>query len=114
DEISAEEAVKAYHGVLQKLGIRPQRPLDEDMQLTTNIMQYAADAKVVSTPPRVSQSGQAKAKKSCACGCGKCGDQETGERSATRAVAYAEPDFSKMTAGEKIAYHKARWDRILG
>jgi len=24
------------------------------------------------------------------------------------------PDFSRMTPAEKIAYHKARWDRILG
>ncbi|HZY87019.1 MAG TPA: hypothetical protein VFE78_19445 [Gemmataceae bacterium] len=23
-------------------------------------------------------------------------------------------DFSKMTAAQKVAYHKARWDRILG
>jgi hypothetical protein len=27
---------------------------------------------------------------------------------------HQEPDFTKMTAAEKIAYHKARWDRILG
>jgi hypothetical protein len=25
-----------------------------------------------------------------------------------------ETDFSKMTPAQKIAYHKARWDRILG
>jgi hypothetical protein len=25
-----------------------------------------------------------------------------------------EPDFSKMTPAQKAAYHKARWDRILG
>jgi hypothetical protein len=24
------------------------------------------------------------------------------------------PDFSKMTQAEKLAYHKSRWDRILG
>ena len=23
-------------------------------------------------------------------------------------------DFSKMTAAQQVAYHKARWDRILG
>jgi hypothetical protein len=23
-------------------------------------------------------------------------------------------DFAKMTAAQKVAYHKARWDRILG
>ncbi len=24
------------------------------------------------------------------------------------------PDFASMTPAQKIAYHKARWDRILG
>jgi hypothetical protein len=23
-------------------------------------------------------------------------------------------DFTKMTPAQKVAYHKARWDRILG
>src|SRR5207253_686142 len=36
-EITAEDAVRAYHGVLQHLGIRPQRSLEDDMQLQTNV-----------------------------------------------------------------------------
>lgn len=39
-EVSPEEAVKAYHGVLQKLGIKPIRPLGKDLQSTTNKMSY--------------------------------------------------------------------------
>src|SRR5206468_8716602 len=39
-EISAEEAVKAYHGVLQRLGVKPQRSLEDDMKLQTNVMSY--------------------------------------------------------------------------
>lgn len=34
DEISPKEAVKAYHGVLQKNKIKPIRPLSDDLQLT--------------------------------------------------------------------------------
>src|SRR6185369_4385344 len=30
-EVAAEEAVPAYHGVLQRLGIRPHRSLEDDM-----------------------------------------------------------------------------------
>lgn len=30
-EVSLEEAVAAYHGVLQKLGVKPHRSLDDDM-----------------------------------------------------------------------------------
>lgn len=39
-QIKPEEAVKAYHGVLQKLGIKPQRHLQRDLQLTTQVMKY--------------------------------------------------------------------------
>jgi hypothetical protein len=39
-EITPEEAVKAYHGVLEKLGIRPHRTLAEDLQLTASATSY--------------------------------------------------------------------------
>src|SRR5919204_128452 len=50
-EISAEEAVRAYHGVLQRLGIRPHRSLEEDMTLQTNVMSYGGNGVAVSLPP---------------------------------------------------------------
>ena len=39
-EIPPAEAVKVYHGVLQKCGIHPQRSLQQDLLLTTNKMSY--------------------------------------------------------------------------
>lgn len=39
-EVAPDEAVRAYHGVLQKLGIKPARHLNKDLQLTTNKMSY--------------------------------------------------------------------------
>jgi hypothetical protein len=87
-DLGPEEAVRAYHGVLQQLGIAPHRPLDDDMQLQTNVMSYGGNGTVVSLPvhkqqkPSINSNGQ--------------------------------PDFARMTAAEKVAYHKARWDRILG
>lgn len=51
-EISAEEAVHAYHGVLQGLGIKPPRSLEEDMVLQTNVMSYGGDGKTVSAPDK--------------------------------------------------------------
>jgi hypothetical protein len=107
-EISAEEAVRAYHGVLQQLGIKPQRSLQDDMQLQTNVMSYGGDGKVISAAPP-SQAARPKPKKAadkCACSC-TCETKTNAEPS-------AEPDFASMTAAQKIAYHKARWDRILG
>jgi hypothetical protein len=96
-EITAEEAVKAYHGVLQQLGVRPLRSLKDDLVLQTNVMSYGGNGKVTIAPA-------ATTKAACACGCkGKAEQKANGE-----------VDFAKMTAAEKIAYHKARWDRILG
>ncbi|MCW1916062.1 hypothetical protein OJ996_20910 [Luteolibacter sp. GHJ8] len=40
-EISAEEAVKSYHGVLQTHGLSPKRELADDMTLTANELSYA-------------------------------------------------------------------------
>jgi hypothetical protein len=102
-ELTAEEAVKAYHGVLQGLGIKPHRSLEEDMKLQTNIMSYGGNGKVVSLPP---------AKKDCGCGCNGAG--MCGTHTATQPSANGQPDFTKMTPADKIAYHRARWDRILG
>lgn len=107
DALSAEEAVRAYHGVLQQLGIRPYRTLEEDMKLQTNIMSYAGNGKVVSAP---SSPAAAKIEKVCKCGCS--GKKKKGSSGCSGSS--GEPDFSKMTPAEKIAYHKARWDRVLG
>ena len=49
-EITAEEAVKAYHGVLQQLNIKPHRSLEDDMTLQTGVMSYGGNGKVTSSP----------------------------------------------------------------
>jgi hypothetical protein len=109
-EISAEEAVRAYHGVLQQLGVHPQRTLEQDMVLQTNVMNYAGNGKTISLP---ASPAAAAGHASCACKepqatKGACGCH------AKPQAAHAAPDFRKMTPAQKIAHHKARWDRILG
>ncbi|HEV3260349.1 MAG TPA: hypothetical protein VG013_26070 [Gemmataceae bacterium] len=118
-DISAEEAVRAYHGVLQQLGIRPQRSLEEDMQLHTNVMNYGGNGVAVSRP--ISQNGRApkqaeagKKHEGCACHCGGAGQQKAPATAEATATDHGEPDFARMTPAQKVAYHKARWDRILG
>src|SRR5262245_21130576 len=102
-EITPEEAVRAYHGVLQKLGVKPLRSLDDDMVLQTNVMSYGGNGVAVSLPkPKPAPAEKAE----CACRCN--GAKEAGGST------QIEPDFAKMTSAQKIAYHKARWDRILG
>lgn len=112
-ELTAEEAVRAYHAVLQQLTIRPHRSLEADMQLHTNVMSYDGSSRVISTPsgngsPVKDQKNEVKHEK-CAC---QCANGTKGTTLATSSE--AEPNFARMTPAEKIAYHKARWDRILG
>ncbi|MBY0585925.1 hypothetical protein K2X85_02050 [bacterium] len=52
-EISAEEAVRAYHGVLAKLHIKPHRSLEQDMQLQTPVMRYASTSTQVVVPAAI-------------------------------------------------------------
>ena len=87
DEIAPEEAVRAYHGDLDKLRIRPNRPLEEDLQRTDTISAYAGASqtpthKVLAAKPVAASDG--------------------------------DPDFSKMTPAEKARWNLDRWKRIIG
>jgi hypothetical protein len=48
--IEPDDAVRAYHSDLVKLGIRPHRSLDEDLTLRTNVMSYGGSGKTISVP----------------------------------------------------------------
>ena len=48
-KVNPEEAVRAYHGVLQGKGIRPHRSLKDDLKLTEQAMSYAGSASRRST-----------------------------------------------------------------
>ncbi len=114
--ISPEEAVRAYHGVLAKLNIKPQRSLNDDMELRSGVMSYGG-ASTVSVPAGVPKPASGKAPSKSAkhdCGCGgpdpsKC-TCDTHNHSSTS----DSPDFARMTQAEKRAYNKAERDRIFG
>ena len=50
-ELKPEDAVRSYHGALQKLSIKPQRTLAKDLEQT---VQYSAYAASPSSPPPLS------------------------------------------------------------
>jgi hypothetical protein len=125
-EVNAEEAVRAYHGVLQRLGIKPQRTLEDDMVLQTNVMSYGGNGVTISLPEKSRLRTKAgKAQPSCACeanqtasngqhdGCA-CNDPKPSVSKAHTVSENGQVDFRKMTNAEKIAYHRERWNRILG
>jgi hypothetical protein len=138
-QITPEEAVRAYHGVLQQLKMRPHRSLEEDLKLQSNVMSYRAG--VGGRGSRVGKGARSevqgarlaeppidaaseKVAHECACGGGEprqchCHDGTAEIRAAAPSANHADddqntPDFSKMTQAEKLAYNQARRDRIFG
>jgi hypothetical protein len=82
------EAVKAYHGVLQKLGIAPHRSLEDDLVQQAGTMSYGGSTTTISVPtPTAARFERQPA---------------------------STPDFASMTPAERLAYHRQRLDRMLG
>ncbi len=78
----ASEAVRSYHSHLQKLGIRPYRMLQDDLQSSVRASAYGATPKVINTPPTAN-----------------AGNSRTGRF----AGGTMEPDSATMTQAEKNA-----------
>jgi len=82
------EAVRSYHAVLARLGIRPYRKLEDDLQATLRAAAYGETKRPAPAPANVATAAQAGRP--------------------------AEPDFTKMSQAEKVAWNLDRWKRILG
>ncbi len=83
-EISPEEAVHAYHGVLQGLNIKPYRALQDDLQATDGSVSYGgsprrAVANRAATPVIGSVNGDGRA-----------------------------PNFASMSSADRLTYYRAR------
>lgn len=100
--IEPEEAVKAYHSVLQKLGVTPQRPLEQDLVLQTNVMSYGRSTKTISTPAPSAPAAKEVAPSPAAVA--KAEPQADSDK----------PDFAKMTSEQRLQYHLNRLKRTLG
>lgn len=99
-------AVKSYHASLEKAGVRPYRPLADDLTATPRGLSYGGAAVKVdgAKPPAPTPAGAG-------------GNQRAKPRvedPPRRAARGGGPDFSKMSPAEKIAWNKARWDRVVG
>jgi hypothetical protein len=97
DEIAPEEAVKAYHGALQKLGIRPQRSLADDLQKTETASAYSG----TTSPSRATPQSRKP-------------QPVTPSSAPVPKTPAGTPDFDKMTPAEKVQWNLDRWKRIVG
>jgi hypothetical protein len=97
--IEPEEAVRAYHSVLQKLGIQPHRPLEQDLTLQTGVMSYGSSSTTISIPKPSSTTPK----------------PVPSQAPTPSSINVADkPDFAKMTSEQRLQYHLDRLKRSLG
>jgi hypothetical protein len=109
--ISPEEAVRAYHGVLQSKGIRPHRSLEDDLKVSDQGMSYDAGAAVRKTvsiqnnPLAAPRSDGAPASQPAPA-------SANGQPWPKRPDGL--PDFGRMSSVQRQAYDQARLTRRFG
>ncbi len=108
-KISPDEAVRAYHGVLQGKGIQPQRALDEDLKLTDQTMSYDGSAARRATV-EVRGNALAQSKSAGKAEGGKLPNAPTGRLDWPKRPD-GSPDFASMTGGQRLAYDQWRLGR---
>jgi hypothetical protein len=96
--IKPDEAVRAYHGVLQSKGVKLQRSLQEDLRPTNQAMAYAGNARSRST-------AQVNAKPQ---------ERRGDENLPWPKMEDGSPDFERMNPAQRNAYDKARLNRKFG
>jgi len=108
-KISPEEAVRAYHGILQAKNIKPRLPLEKDLELTDQAMSYEASAgrrRTVTVPHQVEDKPNRREDQSLLTSTATGRDWPT--------LADGSPDFSKMTSAQRGAYDQWRLTRKFG
>jgi hypothetical protein len=105
--ISPEEAVRAYHGVLQARQIKPKLPLEKDLELTDQTMSYEGSAAA-----RASVSVQNNPLRG---GTRKTPDPAPGGAApGWPALPNGRPDFDRMNPDQRRAYDQQRLTRKFG
>jgi hypothetical protein len=98
-KITPEEAVRAYHGVLQVKGIQPHRSLEEDLKTTDQAMSYDGSATRRATV-EIRNNPLARTKL-----------EATGKATGSRDWPKRDngtPDFERMTSAQRYAYDSER------
>jgi len=112
--IGAAEAVKSYHGELEKLKIKPYRTLKEDMELTSTATSYAGTGSAVSmSRPAERKPPAAEAKPAIAAYKAPQPAAAPALAGAWPKLADGSPDFKKMTPAQKVALSRQRIQTAL-
>jgi hypothetical protein len=117
--IGPVEAVKAYHAVLAKLGLRANRPLEDDVKLTDQSMSYAGSTPAVTVPPKPQPAPPAPSPAPAAAPQGSSWQpkkvrvteairQGNAGSNGYPSLGDGRPDFGKMDVDQRLAYHRQR------
>jgi hypothetical protein len=111
-KLSPEEAVRAYHGVLQAKNIKPKLPLEKDLQLTDQAMSYdaAATTRTISTAMARSNPQPSSLRSSATGGSATLNSQP----SSWPVLPNGTPDFDKMNSAQRRAYDLHRLTKKFG
>ena len=97
--ISPEEAVRAYHGVLQAKNIKAHRPLEKDLELTDQAMSYGGETKRTAVEVRNNPLASTK---------------PAAETKPWPTLPNGAPNFANMTSAQRVAYDEVRLKRMCG
>ena len=135
-KVGPEEAVRAYHGVLQAKGIQPNRPLEKDLECTDQAMSYDGSAarratgEVKNNPLAKPASGGKPAEAPAAAPAAAASQSATPDKTVKKGNPEAatspletdawlilpggRPDFAKMNSTQRQAYDAWRLKRRFG
>jgi hypothetical protein len=110
-KVTPEEAVRAYHGVLQAANIKPRLPLEKDLELTNQAMSYDATARAKSTVTIRGNPIPGSSPASTTAG----GAIPSVEPDQTWPLTTdGSPDFNKMNSAQRRAYDARRLAQKFG
>jgi len=119
-QIKAEEAVRAYHGVLQQLSIQPYRSLEEDLTIQTAVLDYLVPPSQRTQIALGASYGAGRTAPTSGARTAAAARQSTSTRTNGNGqldiprLPDGSPDFAAMSPQQKILYNKSRLDRIFG
>ena len=93
--------------MLAGLGIKPNRSLADDMQLTEQAVGYSGSTRTFSMPASVGPARRVATADSRQ-------PAASNGQATYPTLADGMPDFARMTPDQRLAYHKARLDRSIG
>ena len=115
-KLTSEEAVRAYHGVLQAKNVKTKLPLEKDLKLTDQAMNYdgAAASRSVSRPTPAPASRPAEGRNAMSDVPHPASSIQHPASTAWPLLPNGAPNFEKMDSAQRRAYHLHRLTRKFG